>query len=179
MLPSLRHGGATNPVSPHKKISNFPQTFCMRKAAPFLLLVVLAVLVLFIKHCKADEVTTKPATTTKRSGGTKTPGNDRNNGFDRTLAYIEYTAHARCRMKCRKISQNDIEDIMRKGKINYAKSDVAEAPCPVYAVQGYTNDKEHLRVIFGQCDNKTKVITCYNLDEDFECHCPGDEKKYN
>jgi hypothetical protein len=41
-------------------------------------------------------------------------------------------------------------------------------------VQGETSDGEKIRVIFAQCREETKVITCYNLREDFECHCPGD-----
>ena len=101
----------------------------------------------------------------------------RKRGFDRRTSTLEYTQHARCRMDCRHISQNDINDIMRSGEINYAKTDVQDKPCPTYAVQGYTNDGEHLRVIFAQCDTRTKVVTCYDLEKDFECHCPGDEKK--
>jgi hypothetical protein len=152
----------------------------MKKAAPYLVLILLAVLVIFIKRCKGEDPNPKHADRETKVG-------QRNRGFDRTLSYIEYTAHAKCRMKCRHISQEDIEDIMRSGEINYSKSEVNESPCPVYAVQGYTHDREHLRVIFGQCDQKTKVITCYNLDQDFECHCPGDpgspyekaQKNYN
>jgi hypothetical protein len=101
----------------------------------------------------------------------------RQRGFDRRISVIEYTQHARCRMKCRHISQNDINDIMRSGEINYAKSDLEDEPCPTYALQGYTNDGQHLRVIFAQCDTKTNVVTAYDLEKDFECHCPGDEKK--
>ena len=144
----------------------------MKKAAPFLLLVIMALLVIFIRRCKGEENVVGQKTTSSAKKTAK-----RNNGFDRTLSYIEYTDHAMCRMECRKISQEDIEDIMRNGEINYNKSEVKQAPCPVYAVQGYTRDREHLRVIFGQCDYQTKVITCYNLDQDLECHCPGDEKK--
>jgi hypothetical protein len=33
-------------------------------------------------------------------------------------------------------------------------------------------------VIFAQCRKETKVVTCYNLQQDFECDCPGDENKY-
>jgi hypothetical protein len=101
----------------------------------------------------------------------------RQRGFDRRLSTLEYTQHARCRMQCRHISQNDINDVMRSGEINYAKSDLDDKPCPTYALQGYTNDGQHLRVVFAQCETKTKVVTAYDLEEDFECHCPGDEKK--
>jgi hypothetical protein len=32
-------------------------------------------------------------------------------------------------------------------------------------------------VIFAQCNDETKVVTCYNLEEDSDCHCPGDQNK--
>ena len=100
-----------------------------------------------------------------------------NNRFADKVDQLVYTKHGRCRMDCRQISQNDINDIMRTGEINYAKTDVNDMPCPTYAVQGYSNDGQHLRVIFAQCKTKTKVVTCYDLEKDFECNCPGDENK--
>ena len=68
---------------------------------------------------------------------------------------------------------------MEKGKINYRKSDLQDTPCPTYALEGYTGDKEHLRVVFAQCNTITKVVTCINLDEEFACDCPGDQRKKN
>ncbi|HEX6179629.1 MAG TPA: DUF4258 domain-containing protein, partial [Chitinophagaceae bacterium] len=87
--------------------------------------------------------------------------------------------HARCRMDCRQITAAEVEDIMQKGKINYRKSNVKANPCPVYALEGYTVDNQHVRIVFGQCDNKTKVITCIDLDKEWQCHCPGDDNKLN
>ncbi|MGE5520069.1 MAG: DUF4258 domain-containing protein [Candidatus Dadabacteria bacterium] len=142
-----------------------------KKTWPLVLLIVLALIVVIIKRLRGPVVNHQTTNSTKYN-------KNRNRGFDRTISYLEYTNHARCRMDCRHISQKDIQEIMKTGEINYRKSEVNETPCPVYAVQGYTSSREHLRVIFGQCDYTTKVITCYNLDEDFECHCPGDENKY-
>src|SRR5687767_6020998 len=67
----------------------------------------------------------------------------RQRSFDRRISTVEYTQHARCRMQCRHISQNDINDIMRSGEVNYAKSDLEDKPCPTYALQGHTNDGQH------------------------------------
>jgi hypothetical protein len=97
--------------------------------------------------------------------------------FDRHPAHLSYTHHALCRMDCRHISENDIAQIMENGIINLNKSDRYGRPCPTYALQGFTNDGRDLRIIFAQCNTDTRVITCYNLKEDFECHCPGDELK--
>ena len=94
--------------------------------------------------------------------------------FDRHPSHLQYTKHALCRMDCRHISEDDIRQIMQKGIINFYKSDRYDKPCPTYALQGETDDGEKIRVIFAQCDNETRVVTCYNLQEDFECHCPGD-----
>jgi hypothetical protein len=79
-------------------------------------------------------------------------------------------------MDCRHISANDITDILKKGQINFNKSNLEDKPCPTFAVQGFTNKGESLRVIFAQCGTVEKVVTCYNLNEDFICNCPGDHE---
>lgn len=95
--------------------------------------------------------------------------------FDRHPSHIIYTKHALCRMDCRQISKEDIDEVIEKGIINLSKSDKYDRPCPTFALQGRTSDGENLRVIFAQCQNETKIITCYNLEEEFTCHCPGDK----
>lgn len=97
--------------------------------------------------------------------------------FDRHPSHLYYTQHALCRMDCRHISQADIKEIMQKGIINFSKSDRNDRPCPTFALQGRTTDGESIRVIFAQCAGETKVVTCYNLEQEFDCSCPGDEKK--
>ena len=101
----------------------------------------------------------------------------RKEAFDRTPSHLYYTKHALCRMECRQISKEDIKEIMKKGIINFNRSNRRDRPCPTFALQGETSDGEKLRVIFAQCDDETKVVTCYNVEEDFDCHCPGDENK--
>ena len=78
-------------------------------------------------------------------------------------------------MQCRKITQAEVEEIMRDGKINYAKSEVNDRPCPTYALEGVTRDDQRVRIVFAQCDLKTKVVTSIDLDTNWECHCPGDD----
>ena len=140
---------------------------------PYLLIAVLAVAVFFVKKCKPDE-RANPTVKTKDAS----PAINRNRGFDRRVSYIEYTEHAKCRMQCRKISQAEVEEIMLDGKINYTKSDLNDKPCPTYALEGITNDNQRVRIIFAQCDLKTKVVTSIDLNTDWECHCPGDDSKH-
>lgn len=80
-------------------------------------------------------------------------------------------------MQCRKISQEEVKEIMQNGKINYNKSDIKAHPCPEYALEGMTSDDQRVRIIFAQCDTKTKVVTCIDLGTEWECDCPGDENK--
>jgi len=94
--------------------------------------------------------------------------------FDRTPSQLQYTRHAQCRMSCRQISKQDISDVLEKGVINLNKSNKGDRPCPTFAMQGRTNDGQYIRVIFAQCSEETKVVTCYDLEQDFKCNCPGD-----
>jgi hypothetical protein len=96
--------------------------------------------------------------------------------FNRHPYQIIYTHHAICRMDCRHISKEDIAEIMQKGIIILNRSNKYDRPCPTFALQGFTNEHENLRVIFAQCDSVTKVVTCYNLHREYECHCPGDDE---
>ena len=143
-----------------------------RKMLPLLLVIVLGALLFFVKRCTGNN-----QANTGRQPNKSNQASDvgRNRGFDRTVSYLEYTEHAKCRMECRKISQSEVEEIMLGGKINYGKSDVKQKPCPTYALEGITHDNQRVRIIFAQCDFKTKVVTSIDLDTDWECHCPGDD----
>lgn len=96
----------------------------------------------------------------------------RREAFDRTPARLEFTRHALCKMSCRGISKQDVREVMKKGIINFNKSDLRDRPCPSFALQGFTSDKENLRVIFAQCNGTTRVVTCYNLRNNTDCDCP-------
>ena len=144
------------------------------KALPYVVLIVFAVTVLIIRQCSSGGLIS--ADRSKNSSNREV---NRNRGFDRRTSFIEYTAHAKCRMECRQISISEVEEIMRDGNINYRKSDPDARPCPTYAVEGMTHDNQHVRIVFAQCDYKTKVVTTIDLDHEWECHCPGDDKKFS
>ena len=150
----------------------------LRKAAPLILVALLASLLFIIRRCKDDQPT-KQKTTTTNSRGTNGSAIDREKGFDRRISYLEYSNHAKCRMQCRKISQAEIEEIMQNGKINYNKSDIQNSRCPRYAVEGVTADNQEVRIVFAQCNEKTTVVTVIDLDREWSCDCPGDDKKYD
>lgn len=139
------------------------------------------VAIIIIKQCKnSKEPAAKPKVTTNTDRPKDPASNptDRDKGFDRRTALLEYSNHAKCRMQCRKISQAEVEEIMRDGKINYSKSDLQNARCPRYAIEGVTKDDQRVRIVYAQCNDKTVVVTVIDLETDFTCHCPGDDDKY-
>jgi hypothetical protein len=140
---------------------------------PYLLILLLGIALFVVKRCQGNNNPADIAKNDKRKDPAS--GVNRNRGFDRRISYIEYTEHAKCRMKCRRISQREVEDIMQDGSINYKKTDVKARPCPAYALEGKTKDDQRVRIVFGQCDLKTKVITVIDLDTDWTCDCPGDD----
>ena len=140
----------------------------------------MAVTIIVVKTCKnskQQQAKTKVTTNDNRKDPASN-STDRDKGFDRHTSYLEYSNHAKCRMQCRKISQAEVEDIMKQGKINYSKSDLQNAKCPRYAVEGETNDNQRVRIVYAQCNESTTVVTVIDLDTEFECHCPGDDDKY-
>ena len=142
-----------------------------RKWLPYLLILILAALLVFITSIRRNTLT-KAEQTRKEKGSSI----NRDNGFDRRISFLEYSNHADCRMACRHINKEEVEDIMRNGHINYRKSELQDRRCPRYALEGVTADAQRVRVIFAQCDLKTEVVTVIDLDTDWECHCPGDDK---
>ena len=133
----------------------------MKKAIPYLLIIVLAITLVLVKKCKSE-----PSAV------------NRNRGFDRRTSFIELTRHAKCRMECRNISLEEVKEIMQEGRINYNKSEASGRPCPTYALEGVTSDQQKVRIVYAQCDSKTKIVTVIDLNREWECDCPGDEKKY-
>jgi hypothetical protein len=97
--------------------------------------------------------------------------------LNRTTNSFIYTKHARCRMDCRNIDETEVKEILQKGTINYQKSQYQNTDNPKYAVEGWSHDKQHLRIVFAPTEEAVVVVTCIDLENEFECHCPGDEHK--
>ena len=146
-----------------------------KKWAPYILIAVMLVALLVIKLARKEKGTS-PRTTIEKNDPASTPNRER--GFDRRTAFLEYSKHANCRMDCRHITKAEVVDIMQAGKINYNKSDLKNARCPRYAVEGVTKDRQEVRIVFAQCNEKTVVVTVIDLETEYECHCPGDDEKY-
>lgn len=95
------------------------------------------------------------------------PGKD----FDRNLTPLIYTRHAKCRMGCRNIDEEEVAGILNNGTVNYKKSQPNARPDPKYALEGYTKDNQHVRVIFAPTARGMVVITCIDINEEWQCDC--------
>jgi len=91
-------------------------------------------------------------------------------GFDRSTRLV-YTVHARCRMDCRQVTEAEVAEILAKGHVDLSKSNLHDKPCPTYALEGYSHEGQHLRVIFAPCREATRVVTCIDLDKKWTCNC--------
>lgn len=118
---------------------------------------------------------------TGKSDGT-TKRNDKTNALRPSSYYnvsdIRYkgkklvlTKHARCRMGCREIDAYEVGEILEDGKINKRKSSPDAKPCPTYAIEGLSRDRQTVRAVIADCDNVVKVITVIDLDNEYKCYC--------
>lgn len=77
-------------------------------------------------------------------------------------------------MDCRHINETEVLDMLHSGTINYNKSELNGDDCyKKYAMEGYEKS-HHLRIVFAACDSDVTVVTCIDLGNEWDCHCPGD-----
>lgn len=139
----------------------------LKKAFPYIVLVLLAVLVLAIKRCNPSA-----SNTNRKKREIVDDNNYSGRGLNRNPSHVNYSKHARCRMGCRHIDETEVMEILHDGKVNYKKSELDAADCKKrYAVEGYSHDKQHLRIIFAPCADEVTVVTCIDLDNDYACDC--------
>lgn len=127
-----------------------------------IVLIVLAVTVFGLNKCKQSNQNYPEQNVTTKEG-------------DWRHHKLIYTKHARCRMECREISEQEVTFILEQGTINVAKSkeenEEADGHCPTYALEGNTKDGQHVRIIFAACAKITKVITAIDLGVEHTCNC--------
>ncbi len=136
-----------------------------KKALPYFAIIVLAIIVFFVKNCDVGSRNKNTTSEVKQQ-----------RGLIRNPSNINYSKHAKCRMECRHIDESEVKEVISNGTINYRKSDLQKSDCSKrYAIEGYSKDRQHLRIIAVPCANELTIVTCIDLDKDWECHCEGDE----
>jgi len=136
------------------------------KLAPFIIIILLGLLLFFVRNCRNNN----PKTERQQAPNSKTQ-----RGLNRNPQTMKYSKHARCRMDCRHITEAEVSDVLKNGVINYKKSELNNGDdChKKYAVEDYVNN-QHIRIIFAPCGNTVTVVTCIDLNKEWECNCPGD-----
>ena len=103
----------------------------------------------------------------------------KNNSFFRSSAnelfrdtnHLIMTKHVKCRMDCRHITAEEIKEIIHTGNVNYSRSGKGNKGDDTYALEGYSNEHQHLRVVVSPENNGLVVITCIDLDHEWPCNC--------
>lgn len=143
----------------------------MKKAIPYLLIVVLFIVALFVRQCREGSTTEKssrPSSGTYHS--TQRDSSSVADVFRDVEATYFFTKHARCRMECRHITQKEVKEIVQQANINFAKSEPDAPRGAKYALEGYTSkDQQHVRIIVAPKERHLTIVTVIDLDEDWKC----------
>jgi|GEM_PF-4334200 len=83
---------------------------------------------------------------------------------------LEFVPHARCRMRCRDISQDLVEQVYLKGKVNCAKSGEKKGDMR-YALELEDTEGDNIRVIIEEENQKHIVITAIRIGGEDRCEC--------
>ena len=89
----------------------------------------------------------------------------------RNTGHLILTKHVKCRMDCRHITEDEIKEILLEGSVNYAKSGIGSKGDSTYALEGYSHENQHLRIVVAPESDGLVVITCIDLDHQWPCNC--------
>ena len=148
----------------------------LKKYLPYLLLIAAALLFYFVKKNQRGNRTNKPETeqvTERITVPAILPQDEKKEeveGFNRNATNIIFSKHAKCRMDCRKIDESEVKEILRSGTINRKKIQ-NDKRGKTYPVEGFTHDKQHVRIVFAPKDDGLVVVTVIDLDTEWKCDC--------
>ena len=145
----------------------------LKKYLPFIMLITAALLLFFIKRNQRGNISQKPKTEQTEDRITVPaliPTDEKAGEFNRNTDKLIFSKHAKCRMDCRKIDESEIREILKSGTINYKKIQ-NDKRGKTYPVEGYTHDKQHVRIVFAPKDDGLVVVTVIDLDTEWSCDC--------
>ena len=148
----------------------------LKKYLPFLFLIAAGLLFFFVKKNQRGNRVSKPETeqvTERITVPAILPQDEKAEeveGFNRNATQIIFSKHAKCRMDCRKIDESEVKDILRNGKINHKKIQ-RDKRGKTYPVEGYTRDKQQVRIVFAPKGEALVVVTVIDLDTEWKCDC--------
>jgi hypothetical protein len=145
----------------------------LKKYLPYILLVAAALLLWYIKTNQRGKSNVQPKNIHEKIEPVKTTAAEESNTaepIDRTPEKLIYTKHARCRMECRHIDEAEVKEVLEDGVINYNKVEQSEKG-KSYPLEGFTHDKQHVRIVFAPKRNDLVVVTVIDLERDWPCNC--------
>lgn len=90
----------------------------------------------------------------------------------RTVTRLIYSKHARCRMDCRDITEDEIRKVLKGGTLNREKSGYDKKhKDETFALEGYGDGDQYIRVVVTPEKNELLVITVIDLRKDWPCDC--------
>jgi Domain of unknown function (DUF4258) len=146
----------------------------LKKYLPYILLVAAAFLLWYVKKHQRGKNIYQPSVTTEKvepvSPNTTNDNAPTNDPIDRTPEHLIFTKHARCRMECRHIDESEVKEVLQDGIVNYKKVEESEKG-KSYPLEGFTHDKQHVRIVFAPKRNDLVVVTVIDLERDWPCDC--------
>ena len=74
-------------------------------------------------------------------------------------------------MGCRHINEDEIKEILKEGRVNCAKSGIGSKGDSTFALEGYSHENQHIRVVVAPESDGLVVITCIDLGHQWPCNC--------
>ena len=93
-----------------------------------------------------------------------------NDSFNRHTTHLIFSKHARCRTECRHIDETEVKEILEIGILNSTKIEASEKG-KSYPLEGFTHDKQHVRIVFAPKNESLIVVTVIDLDNEWPCDC--------
>lgn len=154
----------------------------LKKYLPFILLIAAALMLFYIKKNQRGQTAVKPKSeqTDKITVPVVLPTDEKPDevenhpddpvGFNRNTENLIFSKHAQCRMDCRKIDEAEVKAILKNGKINHKKIQ-SDKRGKTYPVEGFTKDKQHVRIVFAPKGDALVVVTVIDLETEWKCDC--------
>lgn len=148
----------------------------LKKYLPYICLLAAAFFLFFVLKNQRGNILPKPSTAQTEERITVPavlPADinlDEVEGFNRNTDKLIFSKHAKCRMDCRKIDESEIREILKNGTVNYKKIQ-NDKRGKTYPVEGYTHDKQHVRIVFAPKDDGLVVVTVIDLGTEWACDC--------
>ena len=95
---------------------------------------------------------------------------DGNESF-RNTSHLIFTRHVKCRMGCRHITEEEIKEILKNGRLNKVKSGIGSKGDSTFSLEGYSHENQHIRVVVAPDNDGLVIITCIDLEHEWPCDC--------